>query len=360
MSEKLGVGIIGCGGIANAKHIPNLLKLENVEITGVCDAYSRERAEAAVSRFGIKNCTVYDSVDELLNGKNIDVVHVCTPNESHAPITIAALNAGKHVMCEKPMACNVTQAADMLAAARASGRKLTICANNRFSPVSWQLKQLCDNNELGDIYYARAHAVRRRGVPTWGDFLNRDAQGGGPVIDIGIHALDLALWFMNNYEPKFVLGRTYDRIGKLTSPANPYGNWEPAKFTVEDFGVAMIVMKNGATIMLEASWALNILDEKTAKVTLCGTLAGADMNDGLTINGEHAGKLYNTKVLTEPAEIPFYKPNQVYGPELELRRWADAVLNDREPVVKPEQMYTATRIVHAIYESDRTGQPVFF
>ena len=360
MERKLGVGIAGCGGIANAKHVPNLLKDSRVEIRGLFDGYAPQRAEEMIRNFSLQNCRAYSSFEDLLSQKDIDIIHVCTPNESHAPLTIQALNAGKHVMCEKPMAIDPDQAGRMIAAAEKNGKKLTICANNRFREDTWHLKKLCEQNRLGHIYYAKAHAVRRRGVPLWGSFINKDAQGGGPVIDIGTHALDMALWLMDNYEPASVTAKTYNLLAKETSPANPYGNWKSGDFTVEDMGVALIIMKNGASVLLESSWALNIRDEKAGKVTLCGTKAGADMDMGLVINGEENGKLYDQNIILNPPSIPFYTPKTITGPELEIQTWVSSIINDTEPVVAPGQMLTVMRIISAAYESSETGRAIYF
>lgn len=193
----LKVGIIGCGGIANGKHMPSLLKAEKAEMVAFCDIVL-EKAEAAAKEFGSENASVYTNYVELLQDKSIDVIHVCTPNISHAEISIAAMEAGKHVMCEKPMAKTTEEAKSMIEAAERTGKKLTIGYQNRFRKDSDYLHQVCENGELGDIYYAKAKAIRRRAVPTWGVFLDEEAQGGGPLIDIGTHALDLTLWMMDN------------------------------------------------------------------------------------------------------------------------------------------------------------------
>jgi predicted dehydrogenase len=360
MERKLGIGIVGCGGIANAKHIPNLLKDSRIEIKGLFDGVAPDRASEMIRKFSLRNCKAYPSFEALVEQTDIDIIHVCTPNDSHAPLTIKALNAGKHVMCEKPMAQTLEQAEQMLAAAKLSGKKLTIAANNRFREDSWHLKKLCLQNELGHIYYAKAHAVRRRGVPLWGSFINKEVQGGGPVIDIGTHALDMALWFMNNYEPASVTAKTYNLLAQETSPANPYGNWKSSDFTVEDMGVALIIMKNGASILLESSWALNIRDEKAGRVTLCGTKAGADMDTGLVLNGEENGKLYDRTIMLNPPSIPFYTPPAVSGPEREIQTWISSVLNNTEPVVTPEQMLQVMKIISAVYESAESGKTVYF
>ena len=197
MDRIVKVGIIGCGGIANGKHMPSLAKIDNVQMVAFCDII-REKAEKAAVDFGVDGAKVYTDYKELLKDKDIEVVHVCTPNRSHSFITVDALEAGKHVMCEKPMAINYAEAKKMLDAAQRTGKKLTIGYQNRNTPQAQYLKRAVENGDLGDIYFAKAHARRRRGVPTWGVFLNEYEQGGGPLIDIGTHALDLTLWTMNN------------------------------------------------------------------------------------------------------------------------------------------------------------------
>ena len=171
--------------------MPSLKKLaDKVEMVAFCDIVP-EKAEQAVKDYGTPDAKAYVDYHELLEDKSIDVVHVCTPNRSHAEITVAALEAGKHVMCEKPMAKTAADARLMLDAAKRTGKKLTIGYQNRCYPRCLLLKRACDEGELGEIYYAKAHAVRRRAVPNWGVFLNEYEQGGGPLIDIGTHALDL-------------------------------------------------------------------------------------------------------------------------------------------------------------------------
>ncbi|MBE3555356.1 MAG: Gfo/Idh/MocA family oxidoreductase, partial [Thermicanus sp.] len=201
---KLRVGIIGCGGIAFGKHMPSLKKINEVEMVAFCDLVE-ERAKKAAEEFGAEGAKVFADYRELLK-EPLDVVHVCTPNASHGEITVAALESGKHVMCEKPMAKTSAEARKMIEAAKRTGKKLTIGYQNRFRPDSLYLHQVCERGDLGEIYFAKAHAIRRRAVPTWGVFLDEEQQGGGPLIDIGTHALDLTLWMMNNYKPKIALG----------------------------------------------------------------------------------------------------------------------------------------------------------
>lgn len=359
MSTILRVAIIGCGGIANGKHMPALSENPNTKMVAFCDI-ELHKAEEAKQKFGSDDAVVYTDYKQLLQDASIDVIHVCTPNDSHAYITIDALEAGKHVMCEKPMAKTAAEAREMVAAAKRTGKKLSIGYNNRFRPDSQQLKAICDADELGEIYYAKAHAIRRRAVPTWGVFLDEEKQGGGPLIDIGTHALDLTLWMMNNYKPKSVTGSTFHKLSATENAANAWGPWDPQKFTVEDSAVSMIKMENGATIVLEASWALNTLEIDEAKCTLCGTKAGADMKGGLRINGEQNSHLYVKEIDLYAGGVAFYDGKAERDIDVELRAWVKAIINDEEPIVQAEQALVVTEILEAIYTSAKTGETVYF
>lgn len=359
MTGKLNIGIIGCGGIAHGKHLPSLKKLENVKLVAFCDI-DLAKAEKAAKEYGTPDAAVYEDYKELLADPSIDVVHVLTPNISHAEISIAALEADKHVMCEKPMAKTYQEAKQMADTAERTGKKLTIGYNNRFRPDSQHLYKVCQQGELGDVYFAKAHAIRRRAVPTWGVFLDEEKQGGGPLIDIGTHALDLTLWMMDNYQPKSVMGNVYHQLGKKKDAANAWGPWDPEKFTVEDSAFGFITMQNGATIVLEASWALNSLDIDESKCSLSGTEGGADMKGGLRINGEKFNKLYQTNVELDAGGVAFYDGKSESDADLEARLWIECLINDTEPIVKPEQALVVTQILEAIYESAKTGKAVYF
>lgn len=359
MTRTLKIGIIGCGGIANGKHLPSLSKIEEIELVAFCDIVV-ERAEEAAKQYGVGGAEVYKNYQALLNDEAIDVIHVLTPNISHAEISVAALEAGKHVMCEKPMAINSVEAKEMIEAASRTGKKLTIGYDNRFRTDSQHLHEITSRGDLGEIYVAKAHAIRRRAVPTWGVFLDEEKQGGGPLIDIGTHALDLTLWMMDNYKPKSVVGNVYYKLGKTKDAANAWGPWDPEEFTVEDSAFGFITMENGATIMLEASWALNTLDVDEAKCSLSGTKGGADMKDGLRINGEEFGKLYTKHVELDAGGVAYYDGETISNADLEARQWIDSIMNNTEPVVKPKQALVVTQILEAIYESAKTGKTVYF
>ena len=359
MEKKLRVGIIGCGGIANGKHMPSLKKIEEVEMVAFCDIIL-ERAEKAAKEYGVDGAKVYEDYNEMLKNEKLDVVHVCTPNNIHAPASVASMEAGCHVMCEKPMAKTVAQAQEMLDAQKRTGKKLTIGYQNRFTPENTYLHEACQNGDLGEIYYAEAEAIRRRAVPTWGVFIDEEAQGGGPLIDIGTHALDLTLWHMNNYDVKSVKGSVYKKLNKQTRTANAWGDWDTEKYTAEDSAFGFVTMANGATIIVKSSWAINLADAREAMCVLAGTKAGADCHDGLRINSVKYDKQVIEKVACGAGGVAFYDGSAASPSDIEARLWVDAILNDKEPVVKPEQAFVVTKILEAIYESAKTGKEVIF
>jgi predicted dehydrogenase len=363
MGTYFKAGIIGCGFIANQKHLPALAKLKakgRVKLVAFCDLVV-ERAEEAAKQYGDDGTLVCTEYRCLLERKDIDVVYVLTPNRSHAEITIAALSAGKHVLCEKPMAATYTDAKAMCDAAERSGRLLTIGYQYRCTLDTMYLKKCVAGGVLGDIYYAQAYAVRRRGIPTWGIFLDKDAQGGGALIDIGTHALDMTLWLMDNYEPKSVMGATFNKLGKQDYSGNAFGPWNPADFKeVEDSAVAHITMKNGAVISLQASWAMNTLDTREQQVVLCGTKGGADMNDGLRFNGVLEGELCVWRPKLGPQGVPGTLDPTWNDADVEAGIWYDALEGKGEPLVKPYQALCVTRILEGVYRSAASGELVEF
>jgi len=357
--DKVRVGIIGCGGIANGKHMPSLKKVKECEMVAFCDLIE-EKAVAAKETFGTPDAKVYTDYKKMLEDKTIDVIHVCTPNRSHSFITVDALDAGKHVMCEKPMAINSAEAQKMIDAAKRNGKKLTIGYQNRQRSECQYLKMEADQGTFGDIYYARAIALRRRAVPTWGVFLNEYEQGGGPLIDIGTHSLDLTLWMMNNYKPKYCVGTTYHKLNNMEHQANAWGDWDPEKFTVEDSAFGFVVMENGATISVESSWAINIVDSMEASTQLSGTLGGADMKGGLRLNGVRNGRQFVNNISMSGGGVAYFDGANDGDPgEREARQWIRAVLNDKDPCVLPEQAIAVTKILEGIYTSAKTGDIVF-
>ncbi len=361
---KLQVGIIGCGGIANQKHLPALSKQKDLcEIVAFCDI-ERERAEKARLEYNI-NAAVYEDYNELLNDESIDVVHVLTPNVAHAPITVAAFAKGKHVLCEKPMAHTEADAQKMIDAWKKSGKHFTIGYQNRFRPDTQTLHRACEEGALGDIYFAKAHAVRRRAFPTWGVFQDKSKQGGGPLIDIGTHALDITLWMMNNYKPVSVTGSVFHKMADQYE-GNLFGPWDPKTVNVEDSAFGFVKMENGATIFLEASWVLNTLESREAATTLCGTKAGAEIRGGmekpyeLIFNKAEYGQLLEERI-SKAGEVAYFEGENGGEPgALEARQWLKSIIDDTDALVKPEQAFVVTRILDAIYRSANEGRTIEF
>ena len=350
--KKLKYGVIGCGAIAEGRHLPAIKAIKDgIELAAFCDIV-KDCADKMNNKFRGGKGKVFTDYKELIK-EDLDAVLVLTPNNSHCEISVAALNAGRHVLCEKPMAINYTEAQRMIKASKDSGKLLTVSYQNRFRSDSLHLKKTCAAGELGDIYFAKAIALRRRAVPTWGVFLDKEKQGGGPLIDIAAHSLDLTLFAMDNYEPAYCVGKTYHKLNSDTNTANMWGDWDSEKFTVEDSAFGYVVMKNGATIIIESSWALNTLNVKEAVIELCGTKGGADMpcEGKIRYNGVKDGKMYTDE--------PIFG-NETNPSELEHKCFANAIRGKDELYIKPEQAAAVTRIFEGIYISAKTDKPYIF
>ena len=351
---KIGVGIIGFGGIAKGAHMPGYKKLPDIcEVVAASDILPERLAEAKGERFGIAH--TFENYHELLAMPEVDVVSICTPNGVHAQATVDALNAGKHVLCEKPMAMNAAQCKLMIEAARATGNKLQIGYNMRFGQGAQCLKRATRAGEFGELYYARAKAIRRRQVPASLNFIDKTRSGGGPLIDIGVHITDMTLWLMGHPKPVTALGATYNKMG--TKPGGiigMWGTWKPEDYTVEDFASALIRFDNGATLSLEASFIANIAREEFS-THIFGTEAGAFL-DGyshdITIYREEFGTLTDTK--------PGWLPDAGSTHGAEIRSFLHAVRDDRAieetDAATGEQALLVTQIMDAIYESAQTGR----
>ncbi len=363
--KKVKVGIIGCGGIANNKHFPALKKNSELnEIVAFCDIVE-ERAVKAAKEFGTADAKVYTDYNELLANPEVEVVHILTPNVAHAPIAVAAFEAGKHVLCEKPMAHTTEDAQLMIDAWKKSGKKFTIGYQNRFRPEVQALHKSCKEGELGDIYYAKAHAVRRRAVPTWGVFPNKALQGGGPLIDIGTHALDITLWCMGNYEVDSVSGSVFEKM-RENFEGNIFGPWDPATFEVEDSAFGFIKMKNGATIVLEAAWALNVVESREACTTLCGTKSGAEIKSGMSypknelIYNKAKNGLLMEETISKVGDIAYFEGGASAEGVVEAKQWLEAIINDTEPLVKPEEAFAVTKVLDQIYKAAAGNKEIKF
>lgn len=345
--DRLRVGVIGAGGIAKDVHIPSYLACgEKVEIVAVADV-AIERAQEVAVEFDIPHA--FSSYKEMLGNVELDAVSVCVPNKFHAEATIAALEAGCHVLCEKPPAMTVEEAELMAQKAEKSGKYLSYGFHYRYQAEVETAKAFIDGGELGEIYSARVHAIRRRGIPGWGVFTNKELQGGGPLIDIGVHMLDTALYLMGYPEPAVVLGKTHQRLGTKKG-VGLFGDWDYENYSVEDMAVGMVTFKNGATLTLEAAFAANVEKDDTMQVALMGSEGGAEIFPLKIFQEKH-----NTLVDLTPVYLP-----EIDGHQREISQFVDCCLEGVQPLCTPEQGLIIQRIVNAIYESADTGRAVEF
>lgn len=349
--KKIRVGIIGTGSIANNVHIPGYLRLaeEGVELAALCDILP-EALENTLELHGL-DLPTYENFRTMLRKEKLDTVGVCTPNNVHMPATVAALKAGCHVLCEKPIAMNAREAKAMVDAAKKFRRKLQIGQHQRFQVKSQVIKRAVDAGYLGEIYYARAHALRRRGIPGWGNFISKEIQGGGPLVDIGVHILDLVMYLMGFPKPVSVSGCAYTKFGNRRGVIGLMGQWDVGKYTVEDFAAAFVRFANGATLSIEASFAANI-ETNVFNAWLLGTKGGADVFTP-ALYTEEAGSLWD---LT-PYGIPQPRiKHPAHCREIEL--FIEAVRKNKPVPVPGEECLITQKILDGIYTSARIGKEV--
>lgn len=348
MAKKLKIGIIGSGGIAQGAHMPGYASIPDLcEMVAVCDL-NAESAQKAADKFGITQ--IYSDYKELLADPEIDAVSITTPNKFHKQPTIDALTAGKHVLCEKPLAMNGPECKEIVAAAKASGKILQVGLQMRFGGAARFVKSYIDNGHMGDVYFARAQALRRRGVPGWGVFIDKEKQGGGPLIDIGVHILDCTLFLMGYPKPVAASGKTWDTLGKTPGLFNTMGDYDRSKFTVEDFAVGLIKFENGAVISLESSFMAN--GPEKFDTQLYGTKAGA------IIGGDHPG---GVKIFTEQDQhlLDITCTNIAHVPSehsAEVQAFVDAIIHNKPSPVPGEHGYILNAIFDAIYKSSDSGK----
>lgn len=347
--RKLKCGIIGLGGIGTDKHLPEYAKLkEDVEIAAICDA-DENMVKQTLKQYAVPHA--FTNYKDLLALKEIDFVCVCLPNFLHAPVTIEALMAGKHVHCEKPMARNAVEAREMVRAKNASGKKLMIGLNNRFTPATRYVDRYIRDGNLGDIYFAKCGWVRRKEIAPRGWFLEKVKSGGGPLIDLGVHVLDMVMSLMDFPELKSVTARTYSKFinsDLRIAYSNPGAREEDNnKFNVEDLAVGFIELQKDISLQFEASWASNIEREK-AYYEIYGTKGGvrytkfpgipAEVKIFTVMNGQH--------VDMEPKLLPV-----VFDP-MEFTEFVSCIREDREPkLATPEQAVKIMELIDAIYKS---------
>jgi predicted dehydrogenase len=343
-TTRLRVAIIGLG--IGRSHIEGWRQHPQVDVVAVVDA-DPARLEQVGNQYGV--AARYTSAAEMLAAGGVDVVSVCTPNKFHKELAIAAFEAGCHVLCEKPMAMNAEEGRAMLAAARRAGRRLMINFSYRFSAQSRALKTQVDAGLFGDFYFGRTVWHRRRGMPGFGGWFGTKAlAGGGPLIDLGVHRLDLALWLMGYPKPTWVLGNTYDPIARRLADA------AGKTYDVEDLAAAFVRFDNGATLVIEASWAANIQEAELMETRLLGTKAG------LLQKNLNEGYQFDAHVFTEKdgAQFDMHLHPPTTPAKSGMHDFAQAILAGTPHPAGGEEGLVVMELLDAIYESARSGAPV--
>lgn len=351
MSKTLKVGVIGVGGIIKT-HMPGWAESEHAEVVAASDIVEDALAAFAAEHNISKTAT--DPAD-LFNDPDIDIIDVCTPNRYHAPLTIAALNAGKHVICEKPLAITPGEIDEMIAARDKSGKLLMTAQHFRFAANSRALKAEIDAGELGDIYHARSWMLRRAGAPLRPGFYMKKHSGGGPCIDIGVHILDLTLWMMGNPKPVSVTGVARTELAKQKGAFSNWGGAIPEAFDVEDFATAFVRFDNGATLILETSWLLHhIVPEGKAEdmqMWLYGSKAGSQWPNCVISSADNQKQQHSNRELLKLANVT--PPHA-----LECMEFARAVAEGAASPVPPEQSRQVMAILDGVYRSQQSGAEV--
>ena len=334
-TTKVGAAIVGLGW-PGIQHLKGYIADPRSEVIAVCDL-DKGHAQEVATEYKIPR--VYTNHLEMLENGDIDAVSVCLPNFLHAPISIAALNAGKHVLCEKPPARSAQEAKAMADAAAENDKTLMYALVQRFDGSTQTLKQLVREGELGEIYFGKAGYVRRRGVPVGreGWFVDKERSGGGALIDIGVHALDCVWWLMNSPRPVEVMGTSYSHFEHLVP--------DDVKYDVDDATFAQIRFENGATIILETTWALNLPGDNYIKIA--GTKAGASLSP-FTLYTEADGQELD-KSLDAPS---------INGFDEEVKHFVGCIVNEKVPISSAEQGIMLMQMLDGIYESAQKGRSV--
>ncbi len=342
--RKLRIGVIGLG--IGRMHIEGWRQHPEVEVVAIADP-DPARLAAVGEQFGIAGR--HASAEAMLAAGGLDVVSVCTPNKFHKDLTLAALAAGCHVLCEKPMAMNAAEGREMLAAAKAAGKRLMINFSYRFSAPSRALKAQVETGQFGEFYFGRTVWHRRRGMPGFGGWFGTKAlAGGGPLIDLGVHRLDLALWLMGYPKPTWVMGATYDPIAREAAKASG------KTFDVEDLASAYIKFENGASLVLEASWAAHIQQAELMETRLLGTQAG--------LLQRNVGEGYEFEAFIFSDGGGAQLDTHIHVPKTPARSamhdYAQAILSDQPHPAPGEEGLIVMELLDAVYESARSGAPV--
>lgn len=326
-SQLVRVGLIGAGHIAQISHIPALRKMREAAIVAICDD-DVVKARNLAQRIDVPRA--FSDFEELLRMPDLDAVVISTPNHLHAPMTIAALDYGKHVLCEKPAARNAAEAQQMADAARRAGKTLMYAMNSRFDSDVQILRRFIEKRDLGEIFYAKTGWLRRRQDRRRAEwYSNKKSSGGGVLMDLGVQMLDLALWLMGN-----------PRVVSVTS--TKYA--QDTRQDVEDTLAAMLVLEGRACLTLEVSWAL-LLEKNFPYLNLYGT-EGAALLNPLRLHKEMHGNLMNVTPAVE-SDRNTYKESY----EREMEHFLRCITHGEKPLASAEDGLALMRVIDAIYES---------
>lgn len=350
-NKKLKIGIIGIGSIAES-HIAAYLANPNVELYAFCDI-NEDRLQKKGEKYGITH--LYNDVNEMVKDPGLDAVSVCAWNCAHAKCSIAALNAGLHVLCEKPMAMNAEEAKEMKLAAEKSGKLLMVGFVRRYGNDMNVLRDFIDSGYFGEMYYAKANYIRRNGNPG-GWFCDKSRSGGGPLIDLGVHVIDFVRFAMGNPKPISVYAATFQKLGDRRNLKTPKGyvsaDHKPDELCdVEDLATALIRFDSGAVLNIEVSFSLNVSEDRGA-IELYGTKGGAKVDPDLTLYSEANGYMTNTQLVAN---------TELSGEGLfegEINHFVDCLLGKTECLSPAEDGIALMQILDAAYESAKTGHEV--
>ena len=343
-------GIIGTGGVA-AGGAAALLENPDAELVAVADP-SRERVTAFAARFGAS--TVLESAEQLVALDTVDAVYVAVPNYLHAPISTLALQAGKHVLQEKPLALSLEDAAPLAAAARQSDRHFMLGMNQRFAVPVQRARQLVRQGRIGRPYHCKAYWRRRTGIPGIGSwFTRKQHSGGGGLLDIGVHMLDDALYELGDFDVHSVSGATYAEFGPRGLGEGGWGLSErpDTRFDVDDFATAIIKLKSGTSVVLDAVWAMHSEQRNAMNVELYGTEGAVDTYGERLYRQQEDG--YHIIESPDTGELTYPHANRFH-------HFVNLILGREEACVTLEQALTVQRVLDAIYSSAAGGREVIF
>lgn len=348
MAKQVGIGIIGTGGISRAHAKAYGTFPDDARIVGVCDV-NLEAAEKAKADFGAEFCT--SKLDELLACDDIDAVSVTVPTNLHSFVAVPALNAGKHVLCEKPMAGTAEQAKAMCDAAAANGKLLMIAMKWRYRPETIAAKAAVDNGLLGDIYYASAIGWQHRGVPGRPSFTKKELARGGGMMDNGIYNLDTILHVLGHPKPLTVSAQ----VGAWFGPRGS-ASWKPEDFSVEDFGAAFVRLEGGIALFFAHAWAINF--DQAAGLQVAGSDGGLEF-DLLWNSRKLVIRHGDYDNLEDVTPDPLPEGNQALGDfPYEIRQYLTAIQTGAPSPIPGDPFYYSNLIFDAAFESAEQGREV--